>query len=149
MAISAMDLQRFARGNCGPDADETTLRAAASRSYYGAFHSLLPFVELLPISDRGDRTARTVGHREMLRRIEEWHTGGVHPKLSSMTSSRAQLVMAMRAMRETRETSDYLLGGSMSRNEVVQQVERGRRVQTIALQIQAIMAQAEGDAAYG
>lgn len=149
MPINAMDLQRYAKANCGPEVDETTLRAAASRAYYGAYHALLPFVEQLPVSNSGDRAARTIGHREMLRRIQEWHTSGIHPKLSSMARSRTQLVLALRAMRETREAADYLLGGSLSRNDVLQQVERGRKVQSIALQVQDLIASPQDDAAYG
>lgn len=149
MPINAMDLQRFAKANCGPEMDETTLRAAASRAYYGAYHALLPFVEQLPISDRGDHSARNIGHREMLRRIQEWRTSNVHPRLGSMSSSRAQLVLAMRTMRETREAADYLLSGNLSRNEVVQQIARGAKVQSIALQIHDLIASSGDDAAYG
>lgn len=149
MSINAVDLQHYAKANCGAEVDETTLRAAASRAYYGAYHALLPFVELMPVSDRGDRSAKTIGHREMLRRLQEWHTSGVHPKLASMSHSRGQLVMALRVMRETREAADYLLNASLSRNDVVQQVARGATVQTIALQVQSMIASSTADAAYG
>ncbi|MBN5075228.1 hypothetical protein JY427_06210 [Stenotrophomonas maltophilia] len=149
MPINAMDLQRFAKANCGPDMDETTLRAAASRAYYGAYHALLPFVEQLPVSDRGDSSARHIGHREMLRRIQEWRTASIHPRLTSMGNSKAQLVMAMRTMRETREAADYLLDDSLNRKDVIQQIARGAKVQSIALQVHDLISSAAGNAAYG
>ncbi|WP_401728587.1 hypothetical protein [Stenotrophomonas muris] len=149
MPINAMDLQQYAKANCGPEVDETTLRSAASRAYYGAYHALLPFVEQLPVSDRGERGATTIGHREMLRRIQEWHTSGIHPKLASMAHSRNQLVLALRAMRETREAADYLLGASICRNDVIQQVQRGSKIQTIVLQVKDLLDSSLDDAAYG
>jgi len=138
MPINAKDLREFAKQNCGSSADEATLRASASRAYYAAYHALLPFVECLPVSDAGDPRATTVGHREMLRRLREWRTSSMHPKLAGMGATKAQLVLAMRALRETREVADYHIDGNMSRNEVVQQVERCRKVLGWAIQIQQI-----------
>lgn len=147
MAIGAKDLRDFAKASCHENADEVTLRASASRAYYAAYHALLPFVELLPVSSKGDPSATNVGHREMLRRLSEWRVYCVHPKLDDLSSTKGRLVLAMRALRETREMADYQLTTNMSRNEVCQQVERCRQVLSASLQIQTIRESDRSDVA--
>jgi hypothetical protein len=76
MPIDAKDLRGFAMRVCTQEADEVTLRAAASRAYYSAYHALLPFAERLPVSDGGDvflahwRLMSTLSFNEVNQQIE-------------------------------------------------------------------------------
>lgn len=139
MPIDAKDLRGFAKRVCTQEADEVTLRAAASRAYYSAYHALLPFAERLPVSDSGDVFLAHLGHRELTRRIKEWRTAAIHPKLQGMKVTSGQLVMALNTMRQMREVADYRLMSTVSFNEVNQQIERARLVHSMALQIETLV----------
>lgn len=138
MSVDAEDLQSFAKKACVKDADEVSLRASASRAYYAAYHALLPFAEMLPASSIEHINATHLSHAEMGRRLKEWHVAGVSTKLVPMTTTGAQLALAIRALRQTRELADYRLAATLSYNEANQQIQRARTVLSKVLQIEKI-----------
>lgn len=139
MPVDARDLQDFAKKACLEGADEATLRASASRAYYAAYHAVLPFAEKLPVSSIQEVGATHLSHREMGRRLKEWHVSGVSPKLQAMRVTGGQLAMAIRALRQTREVADYRLAATLSYNEALQQIDRARMVLSKVLQIEAVI----------
>ena len=128
MAIDAGDLSRFSQGLLGPDATEVELRAASSRAYYAAYHGLLWLADLLPPSEQCDERSRHIGHRELGRRISEWKTESLNPRLGGLKVVKKDVCIALEASRVFRETCDYRLDRQITFTQARAQVERARRI---------------------
>lgn len=128
MAISVRDLVDFAASVIRADASETTLRAAISRSYYGAFHALAPFVAQLPKSQVCPPTLDRLSHREVIERITEWKTADVHQALPAMTGTKAQLQRHVNAAYHSRVSADYRLSYEITLADAQTQLERVKAI---------------------
>jgi len=139
VAVDATQLCKFSQTLVEPGATEVELRAASSRAYYAAYHSLLWLGALLPPSDSYDDRSRHIGHRELKRRISEWKTEGLHDGLASLKVVKQQVALALESARKFREACDYQLDESVSFNEANAQVERARRILRHAQQFRDIV----------
>lgn len=128
MAIDCSDLCKFSQRLAVSGASEVELRAAGSRAYYSAYHSLLWLGSLLPPSQKYDERSHHIGHRELQRRISDWNTAGVHPDLAALKVVKQQVAFALESARKFREACDYQLEEGVSYNEASSQIERARRV---------------------
>lgn len=140
MPVSPRDLRDCAKELANDGKTEAMLRASISRAYYAAYHALLPFAEKLPCSDGGDRGATHVGHREMGRRINEWKVSGISSRLAGMGATKTQLCAALNTARRMREYADYRLADPVSANEAAAQLDRVRKILTVATQIDSELA---------
>ncbi len=139
MAIDANTLCKFSQGLVGDGASEVELRAASSRAYYAAYHSLLWLGDLLPPSSSFDPRSMHIGHRELRRRISEWKTDTVHPGLAALGVVKNHVSLALETSRKFREACDYQLDEQISFNEARAQVERARRILRHATQFREIV----------
>lgn len=128
MTIQAHELNDLATSLAQPGASEAQLRAAASRSYYCVFHSLVPFIAKLPKSAACPAGVNHVTHSEISERIREWKVSGLAAGLVSMKGTKASLQRSVDTARALRIKADYRLGDELSLSEALQQIERGRAV---------------------
>lgn len=128
MPIDSADLCSFSKSMLLEGASEVQVRAAGSRAYYAAYHSLLWLGERLPPSVKCDPKSMHVGHRELQRRISEWRVEGVHTDLANLKVVKTQVSLALESARKFREVCDYELSDLISRNEANAQIERARRI---------------------
>lgn len=139
MPTDSSALCKFSQNLVGESASEVELRAAGSRAYYAAYHSLLWLGEKLPPSKSHNDAMHHIGHRELQRRIVEWNTAGVHPGLARLTVLKQQISFALESARKFREACDYQLDESISYNEARAQVERARKVLRHAKQLHEVV----------
>ncbi|MFC0677478.1 hypothetical protein ACFFGH_06395 [Lysobacter korlensis] len=136
MPITCKDLNAFSSRITANTPDETDIRAAISRSYYAAFHAVLPFVERLPDSAKCRPNATHVTHVEMTERLKEWRTAGVHSRLAKMTATGEQLASAIQTARTAREKADYRLGAQVLPGEAATQIGRAKKVMLMMAQLE-------------
>src|SRR5688572_9857623 len=105
MGIEARDLMELAKRLAANEGMEADLRSAASRSYYAAFHALLPVAALLPASCEKARGAAYVSHTELIARLADWRPSGASECLKPLEFSARKIVRKMRAARELRESA--------------------------------------------
>lgn len=138
MAISEQDLIEFSAKSAKAGATEVELRAAISRAYYAAFHTLVPFVDKLPRSRNCPPDLDRMSHRELRDRLAEWRTDNISPQLKSMTVTKSTLRRAVEVACNARVVADYRMGNEVSLAEAQTQVER---VKGILRQVQQIQTQ--------
>lgn len=141
MAIGAQDLIDFAAWAIKPEAPEATLRAAISRSYYGAFHALAPFVARMPRSSVCPAAVDRLTHREVIERITEWKTEDIHPKLESMTATKGQLRRHVNAAYHARVSADYRLSYEITLADAQSQLERVKGILRQVKQIDGLLSE--------
>lgn len=135
MAVSHQDLMQFAAESTTVGSSEAGLRSAISRSYYAAYHALMPFVTLLPESERF-REEKRISHFEMQQRIKEWKTDGISPKLSGMSATKGQLFRALEAAALQRVVADYRLKNEVSLADAQSQIARVKQILRQVTQIE-------------
>ncbi|WHL17627.1 hypothetical protein [Stenotrophomonas acidaminiphila] len=126
MAITAADLLAHAEAQLDSAGGEVDLRASIGRSYYAAFHSLLPLVEMLPPS----RTFKggQVSHFELMQRLSEWKVDGVCVELESYREFKATTLRAVDSARAKRVIADYRLGATVSTQDARTQIARVNQI---------------------
>lgn len=139
MPISADELNEFAKALAVDGADEIHIRAAVSRSYYSAFHAVLPFAERLPLSASAPAGLSYVTHKEVTERLREWRVAGVHSGLARLSTTASQLKDTLAAARAARVKADYRMGSTVTLAEAKSQIERARLVKRAMAQISAEM----------
>lgn len=137
MAISPTDLIDFASNAAKAGAPEAQLRAAISRAYYAAFHTLAPFADKLPRSRNCPNDLNRMSHRELKERLLEWNTDGINPRLKAMTVTKSKLSRAFNAACNARVVADYRIGNEITLADAQTQVERAREITRLNMQIQA------------
>lgn len=139
MAITACDLAENAHAQIRNAQGEVDLRAAISRSYYSAFHSLLPLAELLPRSAKAK--GNDVSHFELTERLVEWNVKDCCPALAPYRDIKARVQRAMDAARAKRIVADYRLGADITIDDAKGQVAR---VEIIRRATATLLGAAEG-----
>lgn len=137
MAISEQDLVDFASNAAKSGASETELRAAISRAYYAAFHSLVPFASRLPKSRVCPSDLSRMNHRELKERLIEWRTDEISTRLKSMVSIKSTLGRAVDTACNARVVADYRIGNEVSLAQAQTQIARVKAILRQARQIQA------------
>jgi hypothetical protein len=101
--------------------DEVSQRTAANRAYYCAYHALLPIAVELPEVNASPTPGR-VGHREVMRRLEEWK----HPDSRASCLKHAAMIASrqLKGMIASREAADYHLGSDFPESLTKQQLLR-------------------------
>lgn len=136
MPITAEGIAKLAAKLAVDTADEVEIRAAVSSAYYAAFHSALPFVDRLPVSQSCPRAVGDkVTHAEMSERLREWRVVGIHPNLAKMTVTGSQLLDTIETMRSARVKADYKLESDVVLGEALMQISRIKTVRRALLQI--------------
>lgn len=138
MPITKDELKRLATELCTSD-DECTRRAGISRAYYFVFHTLMPFVEKLPESSPG-KAAKAVSHQEMVDRLSQWQTVGLHPKLAAMKVVKGQIQRELDLARAMRVRADYQLKEGISLADAEMQVARMGLLNRAAMQVYNLLA---------
>ncbi|HBG88889.1 MAG TPA: hypothetical protein DDX20_01545 [Stenotrophomonas sp.] len=146
MSITEDDLLGYAKSLAEQGADECQLRASMSRSYYAAFHALLPLVELLPPSAKA--RGREVTHVEVTERLVEWKVDDVCVELSSFRDIKARAQRAMDTARSKRVIADYRLGNDVNHSDAMGQIHRVEQVIRAAKTLVGVV-EAGGNAATG
>jgi uncharacterized protein (UPF0332 family) len=153
MGISIGDLIKFAEANAKADASEVELRACISRAYYAAYHAAVPFAGKLPASAaiaRGaDPASVKLSHAEVVHRLREWKTEGLHPKLPGMKSASGALWRAVESAISARVIADYRLGNQVTLAEAQSQIERVKQISRKLQQIQNLIAETGEQAVKG
>lgn len=128
MPITVSDLKNLASELAVPGATEAQLRASISRSYYAAFHSLLPFASMLPPSATYREGADKITHHEMQCRMDEWKCSSISAALAANRVLKDQVTRALRASRLSRVKADYNLDMEVVASDAQMQIERARRL---------------------
>lgn len=136
MAITACDLLGHAEAQLCGAPDEVTLRASISRSYYSAFHSLLPLVERLPRSKRAKGS--DISHFEVTERLVEWDVRAICPELDGYRDIKARAQRAMDAARAKRVIADYRLGATVTVQDAAGQIARVEQIRRAATTLLAV-----------
>lgn len=126
MAISRTDLLDYAAAKATGHATETELRSSLSRSYYAAFHALLPLLERLPASSKCK--GNDVSHFEVMERLREWKVEEVCPDLLRFREVKSRVVRAMDLARAKRVVADYRLGQEVTLGDCKAQIERVKQI---------------------
>lgn len=142
MAIKEDDLLTYAKSLASEDASECQLRASMSRSYYAAFHSLLPLVQELPPS--ANAVGRDVNHFEVTERLVEWRVESLCPALKGYRDIKARAQRAMDAARAKRIIADYRLGQDVSFADTLGQINRVEQVIRATHNLLAVVEQDRG-----
>lgn len=146
MSITEDDLLAYAKLLAANDAEECQLRSSMSRSYYAAFHALLPLVEQLPPSAKC--RGREITHVEVTERLVEWKVDNVCPDLLSYRDVKARAQRAMDTARGKRVIADYRLSNEVTYSDAVGQIHRVEQVIRAAKTLVGVV-QAGQDAATG
>lgn len=146
MSITEDDLLSYAKSLATQGANECQLRASMSRSYYAAFHSLLPLVEQLPPSAKSK--GKEVTHVEVTERLVEWNVGAVCSALSGYRDVKARAQRAMDTARAKRVIADYRLTHEISHSDAMAQINRVDQVIRAARTLVGVV-QAGKDVAIG
>lgn len=139
MPIACTDLRQYGKALAAADSSETQLRSSVSRSYYAAFHALMPFVQLLPKSQDCKAETELVSHHEMSQRLSEWKTDGVHVKLAGMKTIKGQIVRTLDAARAMRVKADYHLKGLITLGDAQTQHERANQLIRMSVQLDSMI----------
>lgn len=104
---------------------EVAVRASISRSYYAAFHAMLPVAETLPKSEKMPKSAYEVSHHELSERLREWKAA------DQAQQGRSAAAIAFRSMeraRKLRIKADYKLDDRLDAREAHEQIVRAQQL---------------------
>ena len=127
MPISIADLQGLANELSEDGSTEAKLRASVSRSYYAAFHALMPLAELLPPSSDARPNAKKITHHELESRLLEW-LGSEESAVPAHRELRRQIAGTLQAARAARVKADYRLDLDLTAGDAQSQYHRARKL---------------------
>ena len=126
MTIQPKQLLEFAKARLD-SLDEIETRAAISRAYYCAYHSLYEVTVLVPAVDSDDDDY--IAAKEMLHRLAAWNVAK-WPSLGAHKDTANRASREFRALRDQRTRADYNLDAECTGKDLELCVERASELKT-------------------